>query len=197
MRSIFLAFVLAACTSSQSPPPPPPIPLPVNPSTAIGLTVVLRCGGAVCGAVAIGPRLLATAAHCVPFATAAFATKNDPTNWHAATVVAQNSHGDAAILFTSEDLQQWATMAPVHRGASVYSVHHGSGKLWGLEEGRVDFEPRIAGADWLETSVFIAPGASGGGLWDSSDRLTGIASWFAKSKYYFVPIREFDSLMDR
>jgi serine protease Do len=195
MRSLIPAALLAlACTSS--PPPPLPLePIPLSPAVAMGLTVMLKSGGTMCGAVAVGPQMLATAAHCVPFASAQYAEHDDPEDWRAGAVVKRDANKDAAIVLTLEPLTEWATLAPVKRGANVYSVHHGDGRPWHFESGQVEGEPRINRADWTETTVPVSPGASGGGLWSIEGKLCGIVSWYRGSSSYFVPAREIDALI--
>ncbi len=179
----FLLCLLFGCRPGGVPPEPA-----ASPDVAFQSTVLLESGEKHCGAVAVGPRTLATAAHCLSGPHVLYATSADPDDWRSGVVTWQDDRGDVATVATSEPLPVWASVASVSLGADVYSINHGGGHSWSIGSGYVFARPTWRGLAWLQTTIPIVPGASGCGLWDDHDRLIGIAHGFDARSSFFASI---------
>lgn len=199
LRLLAVLGLVSACNSAQAVSTEPPFrehATTANPDEATRRTFAFKSTtGTFCGAVAVGPALLATAEHCVGGLHCVYASHDEPDNWLPAVVFKRDAVRDLAIVATFQPLTEWAKLSPAHRGQRVYSIHHGGGRHWHIESGAVEGEPRINKADWTQTDVPVSPGASGAGLWDYDNNLTGIVSWYKGSSSYFVPAREVDALI--
>jgi serine protease Do len=138
--------------------------------------------GALGSAVAIAPKFLVTACHVVAGATGVtVARDNGKRVVKIDTVMRDPDHTrDLCILSTSDDLgphpAEIAPISDVKVGEKVYAIGSPLGLELTLTDGlvsalrRLDNEPLPD----IQTSAAIAPGSSGGGLFDSDGRLIGV-----------------------
>jgi serine protease Do len=133
-------------------------------------------------AVAITPRLLVTACHVVHGATAVtIARDNGKRVVKIDTVTPDPDHNrDLCLLTTDETLPAVpAVIAPIDGvkvGEKVYAIGSPLGLELSLTDGLVS-ALRVATNETLpdiQTSAAIAPGSSGGGLFDEDGRLIGV-----------------------
>ena len=133
-------------------------------------------------AVAIAPRLLVTACHVVEKATGVTIARDSGKRVvKIDTVTPDPDHGrDLCLLTTAESLPAVpAVIAPIESvkvGEKVYAIGSPLGLELTLTDGLVS-ALRVAPNETLpgiQTSAAIAPGSSGGGLFDVDGRLVGV-----------------------
>ncbi len=133
-------------------------------------------------AVAITPRLLVTACHVVDKATGVTIARDSGKRVvKIDTVTPDPDHGrDLCLLTTAEVLPAVpAVIAPIESvkvGEKVYAIGSPLGLELSLTDGLVS-ALRVAPNETLpaiQTSAAIAPGSSGGGLFDEEGRLMGV-----------------------
>jgi S1-C subfamily serine protease len=133
-------------------------------------------------AVAITPRLLVTACHVVSGATGVTIARDQGKRVVKIDTVTKDPDRtrDLCVLSAAEDLPaQPAAIAPIDSvkvGETVYAIGSPLGLELSLTEGLVS-ALRHAGNEPLpdiQTSAAIAPGSSGGGLFDADGRLVGV-----------------------
>jgi len=143
-----------------------------------GESPVLSVGSAV----AIAPRLLVTACHVVESATGVTIARDKGQRVvKIDTVTHDPDHSrDLCLLRTAESLPSTpAVIAPIESvkvGEKVYAIGSPLGLELSLTDGLVS-ALRVAPNETLpsiQTSAAIAPGSSGGGLFDDSGRLVGV-----------------------
>lgn len=158
--------------------------------------------GDLCAAISIAPKLAVTALHCVrDLCKSAFAPFDaEVKGCKIAFELPEGSSGEATVVSTREsDLLALLELSqPLLKSGSlfcdnprardrVYTVSHPGGKSWMVSYGWLTRDP-IA-LEWMggqATRVLVAeiptkPGSSGGGLFDSHDRVVGVqvARWSA------------------
>ena len=150
----------------------------------------------VCGGQFIAPGLIATANHClgsaagcedndyeclmgrrVHYFTRQGAESPDPTPILEAWIQAADRDTDLALLATFSPSAHWVEMRTAYpaKGEEVFSVGHPGGAIWQIRSGYVSYVDLTD----IQVSIRIAPGASGGGLYDQRGRLLGVTSALA------------------
>lgn len=191
------AAVLAACGACASPHSPSQAPHANSVAALESQTVALVAErddgthGAVCAGVWVSPDAVLTADHCMDDrelgAPVEFVVRDDVQAdavvvIRVGAVVARDPLDDLALIAAK-------TLAPRHGiamvgapvvGAPVQTMGHPLGLWWSYSEGAVAAVRLASFADdaparwYVQSTAPVAPGNSGGGLFDSEGRLVGI-----------------------
>ncbi|HLK25944.1 MAG TPA: serine protease [Caulobacteraceae bacterium] len=138
--------------------------------------------GALGSAVEIGPRLLVSACHVVQGATSVDVVRESGMRIvPIATITRDPDHDrDLCLLTAKEDLggaaAEIAPIAEVKVGEAAYAIGAPLGLELSLTDGLVSSLRHLNGEPLpdIQTSAAIAPGSSGGGLFDDQGRLIGV-----------------------
>lgn len=156
-----------------------------------------------CTAVRVSPTAILTANHCTggkPLGTSfSFSHRGDLyvgdaplllPMLRAARLEARDSGHDLALLRTPLVTSQYAVVQKrdVTQGEYVQSYGHPLGFWFSYSTGVVSairrqsydvggLDPSASDMTWIQTTADIAPGNSGGGLYNSAGELVGICSW--------------------
>jgi serine protease Do len=145
-------------------------------------------------AVAIGPQLLVTAYHVVAGASGVtIARDNGARVVRVHTVTADPDHRRDLCLLSIEDIlpDAPAVIAPIESvkvGAKVYAIGSPLGLELSLTDGLIS-ALRVAEQEskpGIQTSAAIAPGSSGGGLFNEAGRLIGVTVAIASAETNYL-----------
>jgi S1-C subfamily serine protease len=137
---------------------------------------------AIGSAVAIAPRLLVTACHVVASATGVTVARDSGKRVVKVTTVTHDPDKtrDLCLLSTDQDMPatpaEIAPMDSVKVGEPVYAIGSPLGLELSLTDGLVSSLRPVANEPLpdIQTTAAIAPGSSGGGLFDAGGRLIGV-----------------------
>lgn len=203
VSAVVLAFALVACCGTKQPVAVSQDSCPVVDITSktVGLVRRLEDGKVkpYCTGVWVAPNLILTAAHCVADAEdgdiVAYVTHDDVygpngdelerVETHGALVDARDDDRDLALIRTADTSPHQVailTTEPIEQGQSVEAMGHSIGLWWSYSCGTIgairtmDLGRGSPQLTWIQSTVPISPGNSGGGLWDHDGHLIGIAS---------------------
>jgi S1-C subfamily serine protease len=199
MRFVFLlvlAMIMAACCSTHPPPAPkaPAADIVVHTrSRSVALFNPKKPQKPYCAAVWVAEDKILTAAHCVDDEGPEihYATKRDDIDRIAGVIRADEYH-DLALLWTPQAPPGHA-IARVgrtpHVGDLVHTVGSPHNEWFVYSRGLIandDYQDAGVWMRWLQTSVPIAGGSSGGGCFDEYGELVGITARRSADFSYFV-----------
>lgn len=163
MRRAAAAAFLAAFLAASCAPHAPSSPQPLASSIEASLSV-LRQGQPVCGAVAVSPTAIATAAHCITPTATATVLRDHSGSLLAATLISRNDLSDVAWLRVAAGHPP--AFAPLSESISPFVLLVRPYRNWLATPARAELRE-------LETPV--APGDSGSPVFDAATgRVTGI-----------------------
>lgn len=205
LRALFVGVlvILAGCVSLQD---------RQNAQLDGTVALVIADGGeydgrTFCAGYARAPKVIVTARHCIQ-APGAFAVKTRAGTVHKVTGTKESATSDVAVVFIETPVEHTLVDTTEFKiGDPVKAVGHPIGRKWYVTTGNItDFLPVFeASVDWeivrfeaiIVTDVLIAPGNSGGPLFDSMGRVIGVASMMAlrEPKAMFVAVSEVRKLV--
>lgn len=189
---LFLALFATACTCIGN-VPSTPSSAPVSAEDLTSMTVALTARDedgethAYCTGVWVGETAILTAAHCVSDEDSPRVTflehGDSKTLAREASIVGIDLHHDLALLRTLPNgAHAFARVsaAPLQAGARVFTMGHSMGLWWSYSSGDLAAIRTLDLGDgdrlWVQSTAPISPGNSGGGLFDSSGDIVGLAS---------------------
>jgi len=199
MRSIVLAVALTlafvGCTPAHNP----------TPGLLASETVALIRPGlegpeAYCSGVWVGTDTFVTASHCVdqfePDDPVAYLTVDDHLDddtpvlrfGHVGKV--DEKHDLALVVVKLPPPHASAELAEASTGQDVRTMGHPLGLWWSYSTGTIAAIRSLYGMTHIQSTAPISPGNSGGGLFDNSGRLLGIAVFYrpaGENLNFFVP----------
>jgi serine protease Do len=176
--ALLLCVLLTACSLQTK------TPQPTNRAAElVAKTVALvdEDGDPYCSGVWVSQYGILTASHCIHSTVSYFITDKDPTYRRPAFLTRIDRSHDLAVLV--------ATSVPSHpvtgisqavvQGMYVQTMGHSLGLLWSYSSGTVasvrEMEVLEDECEWIQASVPMSPGNSGGGLFNEEGQLVGVA----------------------
>lgn len=204
---------MVSCSPDRQPLVPPDS---VDEIARAATVMLVDAGGQpYCGGVAVGPRTILTASHCViyrsQFGAVLYVTR-DAWSWgwniEYALPMSLEPESDFVLLRTYTPLNVWAGLryASMEVGEGVCMMHSAGGNPYQYDCGVIIDDDwccladvmKISGIDTLffvshhlyTATIPTQPGASGSGLWDDSGRLAGmcLGKDTVTDNGYYLPI---------
>ncbi len=183
----FILGVLVAC--APAPAPAPSVPSADRRADAAALerlTSVIRSERSFCSGVWLSPRLMVTARHCFTGLNVGEPTRytssgelhDDAIPYRVGVLAALDNEHDLALVLASDPPEH--EVAELHTGSVdvgefTQTMGHPLTLWYSYSTGVVASVREYGGTTYVQSTAPISPGSSGGGLFDSSGRLIGIA----------------------
>lgn len=171
----FLLLVLGSCSH---------LPHVAKSESDSVVKLVTPLGGgrkSICSGVAVGKRLIATAAHCMRDGFTPEIYTHDAQVCEAASATVHASRDVALIRVSGCRLKKAEIGNAPQQGDTVSIVGHPLGQEWSLSSGVVS---RILPNGTIQVDAAVNFGNSGGGVYDKYGRLIGIVSYLRTPSWF-------------